>query len=86
MEEGEKRLWEREGEEREKRGRMFTSGVAPWHFHWGVSSPRRPVWIYWKEEVGGVVAASRKGQRRSCEDVNWIILYEQVQLLAQLSY
>ena len=63
------------GQRERERERMFTSGVAPRHFHWGVSSTHGPLWIYRKEEEGGEATASRKGQRESCGDVNCIIWY-----------
>lgn len=73
---GERR--EKEREKREKRGRMFTSGAAPWHFHWGGSAQHThtdPFWIYREggRESGGEVTTNRKGQRKSCGDVCRVI-------------
>lgn len=66
------------GERGRRKERMFTSGVAPWHFHFGGvegSAPHAGLFGFIRRRgwVGGVTA-SRKGHRRSCEDANWIIL------------
>lgn len=50
--EREKSVGEGEREER-KTGRMFTSGVAPWHFHWGVSSTYDPFEFMGRQRQAG---------------------------------